>query len=205
MPSHTLTALWSQQFQRSSESNIGLQGQIRQMLVAAILDGQLLPDIALPSSRDLAEQLNVARNTVVLAYQQLVEEGYLISRQRSGHFVNPVLLEAQRSFTTPRKAVQHDHGPVVRPNWSHRVARPPSMQRNIIKPENWQNYEYPFIYGQFDQTLFPTNDWRECGMKSAVGHRGRPLGARSGRTRRCATDSADSHTRAATARRLRHA
>jgi Predicted transcriptional regulators len=68
---------------------MSLQGQIRQMLVAAILDGQLLPDHALPSSRELADQLSVARNTVVLAYQQLVEEGYLISRERSGHFVNP--------------------------------------------------------------------------------------------------------------------
>ena len=98
MASRTSVALWSQRFQRSPESNMSLQGQIRQMLVAAILDGQLLPNHALPSSRELADQLSVARNTVVLAYQQLVEEGYLISRERSGHFVNPAILEGRHEF-----------------------------------------------------------------------------------------------------------
>src|ERR1700744_4235143 len=99
MSSRTATALWTQRFQRPGDSNMSLQGQIRQMLVAAILDGQLPPQTALPSSRELADQLSVARNTVVLAYQQLVEEGYLISRERSGHFVNPATEELQRGFT----------------------------------------------------------------------------------------------------------
>src|SRR6201999_4256617 len=37
----------------------------------------------------------------------------------------------------------------------------PSRLRNIVKPLDWQNYPYPFIFGQFDPSLFPTNDWRE--------------------------------------------
>jgi len=45
------------------------------MLVTVILDGQLPVDAALPSSRELADHLGVARHTMVLAYQQLVEEG----------------------------------------------------------------------------------------------------------------------------------
>ncbi|MGH8779787.1 PLP-dependent aminotransferase family protein [Paraburkholderia sp.] len=167
MSSRTSTALWTQRFQRSPDSNMSLQGQIRQMLVAAILDGQLPPQIALPSSRELADQLSVARNTVVLAYQQLVEEGYLISRERSGHFVNPAMLEGRHGFspvqTVPARAANEA---LARPDWAQRVQRPPSAQRNIVKPGNWQNYEYPFIYGQFDQSLFPTNDWRECCMKA---------------------------------------
>jgi GntR family transcriptional regulator / MocR family aminotransferase len=80
MPSRAATAMWAQRFEREPGSGISLQGQIRRMLVASILDGQLPPQTALPSSRELADQLHVARNTVVLAYQQLVEEGYLISR-----------------------------------------------------------------------------------------------------------------------------
>lgn len=35
-----------------------------------------------------------------------------------------------------------------------------------MKPANWQHYAFPFIYGQFDQSLFPTNDWRECCIKA---------------------------------------
>jgi GntR family transcriptional regulator/MocR family aminotransferase len=164
MPNRTPTALWAQQFRRSSASKTSLQDQIRQMLVAAILDGQLPPDAALPSSRELADQLGVARNTVVLAYQMLVDEGYLISRERSGHFVNPQMLEGRPGFAASPAAAGGDAP--SRPIWRQRIAHPPSAQRNIVKPANWQHYEFPFIYGQFDQSLFPANDWRECCMKA---------------------------------------
>lgn len=166
MPSRTPTALWAQQFRRSSASS--LQDQIRRMLVAAILDGQLAPDAALPSSRELADQLGVARNTVVLAYQMLVEEGYLISRERSGHFVNPKMLEGVPGFAAAKSGEKPDGNDDTpgRPAWEKRIAHPPSRQRNIVKPANWQHYEFPFIYGQFDQSLFPTNDWRECCLKA---------------------------------------
>ncbi|WP_179400850.1 PLP-dependent aminotransferase family protein [Burkholderia guangdongensis] len=167
MPSRPSTALWAQQFRRSPDSKVSLQDQIRQMLVAAILDGQLPPDAALPSSRELADQLGVARNTVVLAYQLLVEEGYLLSRERSGHFVNPQMLEGLRGFAAAQpSSADDDTDAPARPAWQKRITRPPSTQRNIVKPANWQNYEFPFIYGQFDQTLFPINDWRECCMKA---------------------------------------
>ncbi len=65
-----------------------LQTQIREMLVGAILDGHLPPGSPLPSGRRLAQPLQVARNTVVMAYQQLVDEGYLVSHERSGYYVD---------------------------------------------------------------------------------------------------------------------
>ncbi|SAL53752.1 MocR-like pyridoxine biosynthesis transcription factor PdxR [Caballeronia humi] len=163
MASRMSSAMWTQRFQRPNESTISLQAQIRQMLVAAILDGQIPADAALPSSRELADQLSVARNTVVLAYQQLVEEGYLISRERSGHFVNPAMLEGQHGFMPSEVS---EAGALARPDWGARMRRAPSAQRNIVKPANWQKHEFPFIYGQFDQALFPTSDWRECCMKA---------------------------------------
>jgi GntR family transcriptional regulator / MocR family aminotransferase len=165
MPSRPSATLWAQLFERSRVSGMSLQNQIRQMIVNAILSGHITPDSALPSSRELADRLNVSRNTVVLAYQQLVEEGYLVSRERSGHFVNPATEELQRGFTasgardTPAVATHTDH-----PDWSARIHHAPSNQRNIVKPSNWQSYEYPFIYGQFDTELFPTSDWREACM-----------------------------------------
>ena len=51
-----------------------LQSQLREKLVDAILAGQIPGGAPLPSCRHLAKQLGVARNTVVLAYQQLVED-----------------------------------------------------------------------------------------------------------------------------------
>jgi GntR family transcriptional regulator / MocR family aminotransferase len=50
----------------------------------AIRDGRLLPGARLPSSRDLAGQLKVARGTITAAYAQLVAEGYLLARHGSG-------------------------------------------------------------------------------------------------------------------------
>jgi GntR family transcriptional regulator/MocR family aminotransferase len=53
-------------------------------LRTAIRDGQLAPGLRLPSSRDLAAQLGVARGTVTAAYGQLTAEGYLTTRRGSG-------------------------------------------------------------------------------------------------------------------------
>ncbi|MGZ3140730.1 MocR-like pyridoxine biosynthesis transcription factor PdxR [Lentzea chajnantorensis] len=50
----------------------------------AVRDGRLAPGTRLPSSRDLAAQLGVARGTVTSAYAQLVAEGYLTARRGSG-------------------------------------------------------------------------------------------------------------------------
>ena len=44
--------------------------------------------------------------------------------------------------------------------------RRPSTQRNIVKPRDWQDYKYPFIYGQIDPALFPIADWRECSRQA---------------------------------------
>ena len=48
------------------------------------------------------------------------------------------------------------------PDWVTRLKRRPTQQRNIVKPANWQEYPYPFIYGQIDESLFPLAAWREC-------------------------------------------
>ena len=45
----------------------------------AILSGRLTPGTLLPASRSLAASLNIARNTVLFAYEQLSAEGCLIA------------------------------------------------------------------------------------------------------------------------------
>src|SRR4029077_9255387 len=150
-----------QLFHLDARAGATLQTQLRQMLVAAIREGQLPPGSALPSCRKLADTLTVARNTVALAYQDLVEEGFLISRQRSGYFVSQ---EIDPAKLTPAPASQAATSPL--PNWLSRLRRRPSTQRNSVKPRNWQDYKYPFIYGQFDPALFPIAAWRECSRQA---------------------------------------
>lgn len=168
-------AMWDRLFAKHPSDALGLQGRIRRMLVGAILDGHLSAGEPVPSSRDLAEALGVARNTVVLAYQQLVAEGYLVSRERSGHFVSADVLDGRVRAPDPAAFPSEAHGAsgarVIAlnrraPEWSERFRVRPSAQRNIVKPADWQQYPYPFLYGQFDASLFPTADWRECCMKA---------------------------------------
>lgn len=154
-------AMWRQRFRHWAGNGLSLQGQIRQMLVSAILDGQCPADAPIPSSREMAAELGVARNTAVIAYQQLVDEGYLISRQRKGHFINPTILAGR--ITAPESTPPEGGCP---PDWAQRFRVRPTEQRNIVKRPDWQRYPYPFLYGQYDPDLFPTAHWRECCMKT---------------------------------------
>ncbi len=59
----------------------------------AILSGELKGGLKLPSTRALANELNISRNTVLNAYRQLLTEGYLEGRAGSGTFVANALPE----------------------------------------------------------------------------------------------------------------
>ncbi len=67
--------------------------QLYEQLRAAILDGRLRPGAQLPSTRGLSEELAVARNTVMGAYEQLLAEGYLEGETGSGTYVARTLPE----------------------------------------------------------------------------------------------------------------
>lgn len=62
----------------------GARAGLEDALREAVRDGRLAPGTRLPSSRTLAKDLGVARNTVADAYGQLVAEGWLSARQGSG-------------------------------------------------------------------------------------------------------------------------
>ena len=72
----------------SPPTSLPLHRQLYEALRRAILDGKLAPDERLPSSRDLVQDLQMSRNTVVAALNQLTVEGYLVSRVGSGTFVS---------------------------------------------------------------------------------------------------------------------
>lgn len=149
-------AIWSGLFRIFPESGQTLQAQIRQAIVAAILDRQIAVSMPLPSCRLLAEKLGVARGTVVLAFQQLVDQGFLLARERRGHFVNPDVL------ASPLRPLQKP--PVAHPgvDWKARRRLAPADLPRSPRRDNWIKSSYPFVYGQFDPALFPTAEWREC-------------------------------------------
>ncbi len=148
-------------FHLDRDSQATLQQQVREHLVSAILGGFLPKDKPLPSCRSLAKNLNVARNTIVLVYDELVSDGYLTSRERSGYYVNPQFttggIEANK--TIPATPADTD---VVKMDWRQRLKVNPGHQPNASQSHSWQSYQYPFVYGQLDTSLFPIDNWRKC-------------------------------------------
>lgn len=149
-------------FQLDHSTPISLQAQIREHLVSAIRTGQLAANERVPSSRQLARSINVSRNTVSLAYQRLLDDGFLVVKERSGYYVADTI-------PVPVAAPKPDEGKAAL-DLTNRLRIRPSQQENIEKPVNWQDYDYPFIYGQVDHALFPIAEWRDC-VRQALGRK----------------------------------
>ena len=83
-----------------SESDVPMYRQVYEGLREAILSGRLARGARLPSSRALAADLGVARNTVLQAFDQLRSEGYLHGRRGGGTRAREVIPDAL--LTVPR-------------------------------------------------------------------------------------------------------
>src|SRR2546423_9030372 len=88
-----------------------LAQQIYHALRRAILAGQLAPGARLPATRALAYELGVSRNTVLLAYDQLLAEGYTVGQTGSGTYVAAALPDVTLAPTAARvQAVSASEG-----------------------------------------------------------------------------------------------
>lgn len=140
-----------------------LQSQIQQIVAAAILSGRFVPGDKMPSSRKLARHLGLSRITITLAYNELVADDYLTSRDRSGFFVSDT---APISPLVENKLLQ----PTEKVDWDRVIQRRFTGSRQVEKHHNWRKFQYPFIYGQADPDLFHQSNWRLCALQ-ALGRR----------------------------------
>jgi GntR family transcriptional regulator len=85
---------------REWNDNQPIYRQLRDRVVAMILDGILKEGDPLPSVRNVAAEYRVNPLTVLKGYQQLVEEGLVETRRGRGMFINAgahnLLLNAER-------------------------------------------------------------------------------------------------------------
>lgn len=128
----TLSGLWIDRSARPT-----LQDQLARQIRERIRNGDLAPGDSLPSTRDLASELKVSRNTAVYAYERLMSEGYLESASRAGIYVS-------RSITIPRE--------LRRPAPAKKAAIRPTVQSHLAAPR-------PFRPCQPDVGLFPLLTW----------------------------------------------
>ncbi|BBF42879.1 predicted transcriptional regulator of pyridoxine metabolism [Lachnospiraceae bacterium KM106-2] len=73
-----------------SSNGIALYEQIYEYIKTEIMNGSLQTDEKLPSTRNLSTHLQVSRNTIDMAYTQLLSEGYIESIPKRGYFVNDI-------------------------------------------------------------------------------------------------------------------
>ncbi|MBE1285586.1 MAG: aminotransferase class I/II-fold pyridoxal phosphate-dependent enzyme [Rhodobacteraceae bacterium] len=139
-----------------------LQAQIQQMIAEGILSGRFHVGEKLPSSRKLAAHLGISRITVTLAYTELLANDYITSRGRSGYYVSENAPIPPTYTPTARSQDNVD--------WNRALARTFTGGDTPQKPQNWNTFKYPFIYGQADPTLFDHANWRLCALR-ALGHK----------------------------------
>ncbi|WNC72254.1 PLP-dependent aminotransferase family protein [Thalassotalea psychrophila] len=144
-----------------ARSDDSLQSQIRQKLVEGILVGSFAAGTKLPSSRKLAQQLSVSRNTVVLVYQALLDEGYIESRERSGIYVSENVDQGRVDHIEQQTSFNAKAG-----NNQHRFKGALAVTNAKSCPANWRKFPYPFIDGKYDSSLYPVKEWREANSKA---------------------------------------
>jgi GntR family transcriptional regulator / MocR family aminotransferase len=111
----------------------------------------------LPSTRELAEQLHVSRTVVVLAYEQLLAEGFVVGRGGSGTYVADVLA-AGRSGTRANRVK-------VRLSRYGRAAGAAAKANFLGKRSPPARYD--FAYGRSDVEVFPFEMWRRMLLRHA--------------------------------------
>jgi GntR family transcriptional regulator/MocR family aminotransferase len=82
---------WDLNLHITKSSGLVVYLQIAQQIIDEIQRGRLVPSAAMPGTRELAESLKVNRKTVVLAYDELIAQGWLTTENRRGTFVSAKL------------------------------------------------------------------------------------------------------------------
>ncbi|WP_433226822.1 PLP-dependent aminotransferase family protein [Microtetraspora malaysiensis] len=130
-----------------------LSARIYRQIVDAILDGRLRPGERLPPSRELARRLEVSRNTVALAYERMVAEGFLEGRAGAGTFVTQKALPGRPAAYGGAAPRRRKAGAVA----------PRRLWQELTTPVDWDSGTppgYDFRVGAPDPRLFPLATWR---------------------------------------------
>ena len=146
---------------RSSGDRLrSLHGQLR----AAILEGRLQPGLRLPSTRAFAAVHSVSRNTAMAAYELLLSEGYLATRQGAGTYVADVLPDLPARRPIRERAATNDRR--LNPFWlrsAEPVAPAPAPAR------------FAFRLGMPDVSYFPFAVWRRLSARALRNYARTPL------------------------------
>lgn len=140
-----------------------LQRQIAVQIRSIILKGRLGAGTELPSTRDLAEQYGISRNTVVQAYDALASEGYIVSKPGARTRVAS-LIPDDCLGASPAAGEEQDSWPAAaRAPLALRAARPslPRGTADVGVIDFWP--------GRANRKLFPIATWRRLADEALAG------------------------------------
>ncbi|MBI3635680.1 MAG: PLP-dependent aminotransferase family protein [Candidatus Rokubacteria bacterium] len=139
---------------------VSLARQIEAYLERLIREGLLVPGMKLPATRELAQTLGVNRETVVMAYEELVASGWARAHVGQGTFVGA------REDGIPRPAAAERAAPAP-VDWStlfsrsaRTVAADAERRRAAAAPNGVPNGTISFAGGMPDSAMFPTDAFR---------------------------------------------
>lgn len=122
--------------------------QIARAISSAIKHGQVKAREALPSARQLAEQLQTNRHTIMAAYHELIAQGWVESIERQGYRVVPSFpVESSRYTKTKQGTAQSKF------KWQ---INPRIFEDKKTKPAH--EYHYNFAGGNPDISAFPFHE-----------------------------------------------
>lgn len=124
----------------------------------AILVGNFPAGDRLPSTRDLAEQLGISRTVVLLAYDQLLAEGFVVGRGGSGTYVSEGL-----GGSVPEKRKRSARMRLSR--FGSAAADAVAALDTPRRPSTPLRYD--FAYGRSDIETFPFEMWRRMLLRHA--------------------------------------
>ncbi|WUD73628.1 PLP-dependent aminotransferase family protein [Streptomyces sp. NBC_00510] len=145
----------------------GARAGLEDALREAVRDGRLAPGTRLPSSRTLAKDLGVARNTVADAYGQLVAEGWLTARQGSGTRVG----DGWRAAAPPRGR----HALTTAPQ-PEGTADPAGIPEPAGPPRPREQVPYDLRPGSPDLGSFPRAAWSAAARRALAAAPNEALG-----------------------------
>jgi GntR family transcriptional regulator/MocR family aminotransferase len=136
---------------------------------AAILQQQLAAGSKLPSTRAVATELGIARNTVIAAFKQLAAEGYVSTMAGSGTFISGTLPETSL-FDAP---LRDDLGSGAALRSDSDAAQLSRRGRQLTTYAAGARFEIqPFAPGDPDFSLFPLKLWQR--IQNRVWREARP-------------------------------
>ena len=124
--------------------------KVYEVIRRAIANHHLTPGMRLPSTRELAVVLGLSRNTLLAAFEQLHDEGYVVSKTGSGTRVSQVLPE---DFSDQEPSL-NAHSDSVKNTEN-------GLSKRGLAAAGKVSYEVqPFTPGEDDFSTFPTQLWR---------------------------------------------